>query len=228
MELQRGDVVNLGVGVPSEMGKVLAEEGLFEDITMSTESGMVGGVPSPLPNFGSAYNPEAIITHGDMFDLIDGGGLDVTCLGIGEADEDGNINVSKFGPRITGPGGFINITKATPKVIFCGTFMGKAKLEVGNGEIKVIEQGKIKKFVKQVEQITFAGKYIEEEQDVLYVTERCVFELIDNKMTIIEIAPGIDLQKDILDNMDFTPAIAKDLKIMNKEIFHEEWNKLQY
>lgn len=115
MELDKGDILNLGVGIPAEMGKVLAEEDMFEDIIMTTESGMVGGVPAALPNFGSAYNPEAIMVHGDMFDFIDGGGLDATCLGIGEADKEGNINVSKFGNRLTGPGGFINITKPRRK-----------------------------------------------------------------------------------------------------------------
>lgn len=226
MELKNGDVLNLGVGMPAEMGKILAEENLSEAVVMTTESGMVGGVPAALPNFGSAYNPEAIMVHGDMFDLIDGGGLDVTCLGIGEADREGNINVSKFGPRLTGPGGFINITKATPKVIFCGTFMGKAKLKTGNGKITVVEEGSIKKFKEKVEQVTFAGAYKGEDQQVLYITERCVFQLMDGKMTLMEIAPGMDLEKDILANMDFVPAISKDLKSMSEEIFHEEWGNL--
>ncbi len=118
MELKPGDVINLGVGMPAEVSKIVAEEGFTDDVTMSTESGMVGGVPSPLPSFGSAYNPQAIITPNDMFDFISGGGLDVTCLGIGEVDEEGNNNVSRMGKRLTGPGGFIDITSATKKVIF--------------------------------------------------------------------------------------------------------------
>ena len=226
MELHKGDLVNLGVGIPADMAKVVAEEGYIDGITMSTESGMVGGVPSALPNFGSAYNPECTMPHGDMFDLIDGGGLDMTCLGIGEADEEGNINVSKFGPRLTGPGGFINITQATPKVVFCGTFMGKAKLAFEDGKLVIVQEGTIKKFRKKVEQITFAGKYKKPTQDILYVTERCVFKLIDGKMTITEIAPGIDLEKDIIANMDFVPAVAEDLKLMDPEIFRETWGGL--
>ena len=198
----------------------------IENITMSTESGMVGGVPSALPNFGSAYNPEATIDHGSMFDLIDGGGLDMTCLGIGEADSHGNINVSKFGPRLTGPGGFINITRKTKRVVFCGTFTGKAKIEIIDGKLHVIEQGKIRKFLKDVEQITFAGQYAEPDQDILYVTERCVMRLVDGKMTIVEIAPGIDLERDILANMDFEPVISPDLKLMPQEIFFERWGGL--
>lgn len=223
MEIRKGDVINLGVGMPADTAKVVAEEGYIDEITMSTESGMVGGVPSALPNFGSAYNPEATIEHGAMFDLIDGGGLDMTCLGIGEADQYGNINVSKFGPRLTGPGGFIDITGATPKVIFCGTFMGKAELKVGEGRLVIEKEGNIRKFLKSVEQITFSGKYAKPGQTVLYVTERGVFSLIDGKMTLVEIAPGIDLENDILARMDFKPEIAKDLKLMDPGIFHETW-----
>lgn len=226
MELCKGDIVNLGVGMAADVANVVSEEGYIDQIVMTTESGQVGGVPSALPNFGSAYNPEATMEHGTMFDLIDGGGLDVTCLGLGEADEEGNINVSKFGPRLTGPGGFINITRSTPKVVFCGTFMGKAKLQVGDGKLTIVEEGKIKKFLKKVEQVTFAGQYAPEGQDVLYVTERCVFKLINKKMTIIEIAPGIDLEKDILAHMDFTPDVSPDLKPMDPAIFRETWGEL--
>lgn len=227
MEISKKDVVNLGVGMPADVSKIVAEEGLLDEITMSTESGMVGGVPSALPNFGSAYNPEATLEHGAMFDLIDGGGLNMTCLGIGEVDQYGNNNVSKFGPRLTGPGGFINITQATPKVIFCGTLMGKAKVQVGDGKLTVVEEGKIHKFVKEVEQITFSGPYAKPEQEVLYVTERCVFKLINKKLTLVEIAPGVDLQKDILDQMDFVPEISSELKLMDEGIFHEHWGGLK-
>jgi len=226
MEIRRGDVINLGVGMPADTAKVLAEEGFIDEITLTTESGMVGGIPAALPNFGSAYNPEAIIDHGAMFDIIDGGGLDMTCLGIGEADQYGNINVSKFGPRLTGPGGFIDITGATPKVIFCGTFMGKAKIKVGEGKLVIEEEGTIRKFVKNVEQITFSGKYVKPGQTILYVTERGVIKLIDGKMTLIEIAPGIDLENDILARMDFKPEIAKELKLMDPEIFCETWGAI--
>lgn len=226
MELKKGDLINLGVGMPADVSKVVAEEGLIDSVTMSTESGMVGGVPSALPSFGSAYNPEAIITPNDMFDLISGGGLDVTCLGIGEVDKDGNNNVSRMGKRLTGPGGFIDITAATQKVIFAGTFMGHAKLKVGNGKIEVVEEGDIRKFVNKVGQITFSGQFSPDTQEVLYVTERAVFELIDHKITLTEIAPGIDLQKDILDQMDFIPAISENLKTMDQEIFNETWGGL--
>ena len=221
MELKKGDLINLGVGMPADIAKVVNEEGLTDQITMSTESGMVGGVPSALPSFGSAYNPEAIITPNEMFDLISGGGLDMTCLGIGEVDKDGNNNVSRMGSRLTGPGGFIDISSTTPKVIFAGTLMGKAKVKVGGGKLEILEEGTIRKFVDKVGQITFSGQYAPEDQEVLYVTERAVFKLIDHKMTLIEIAPGIDLEKDVLANMGFRPEISPKLKTMDPAIFQE-------
>lgn len=204
----------------------MAEEGQIEKVTMSTESGMVGGVPSALPSFGSAYNPEAIITPNDMFDFISGGGLDVTCLGIGEVDKYGNNNVSRMGKRLTGPGGFIDITAATRKVIFAGTFTGHAEYKIGDGKLEVVKEGDIQKFVDTVGQITFAGQYAPEGQEVLYVTERAVFKLINHVFTLVEIAPGIDLQRDVLDQMGFTPAIAEDLKTMDPGIFCETWGGL--
>ena len=124
------------------------------------------------------------------------------------------------------PGGFIDITNATPKVVFCGTFMNKAKLAVGDGKLTIVQEGKGKKLVAHVEQITFAGQYVKPGQEVLYVTERCVMKIIDGKMTITEIAPGIDLEKDILALMDFKPEIAKDLKLMDAGIFSEKWGNL--
>jgi len=226
MELKAGDLINLGVGMPADIAKVVNEEGLIDKVTMSTESGMVGGVPSALPSFGSAYNPEAIITPNEMFDLISGGGLNMTCLGIGEVDKYGNNNVSRMGSRLTGPGGFIDISSNTPKVIFAGNFVGKAKLKLGGGKIEVVEEGTIRKFVDQVGQITFSGQYAPENQEVLYITERAVFKLINHKMTLIEVAPGLDLQRDVLDQMGFKPEISPDLKTMDPRIFQEQWGGL--
>ncbi len=227
MELKRGALINMGVGMPAEMGRVVNEEGMTDAVIMSTESGMIGGVPSALPSFGSAYNPEAIITPNDMFDLISGGGLALTVLGIGEVDKDGNNNVSRMGSRLTGPGGFIDISSTTPKVIFAGTLMGKAKVQVADGKLQILQEGTIRKFVDTVGQITFSGKYAPDTQEVLYVTERAVFRLIDHKLTLTEIAPGVDLEKDILANMGFRPAISPDLKQMDPAIFREEWGGLR-
>ena len=226
--LKKGYVVNLGVGMPTDTAAVVAEEGHIDDIVLSTESGMVGGVPASLPNFGSSWNPEAIMTHNEMFDFIDGGNLDATILGIGQIDEKGNNNVSKFGPSLTGPGGFINITSATKNVIFCGTFMAKGKYKIGDGKITIVEEGKIRKFVKQVEQVTFSAEKAPKDQNVFYITERCVFKLINGRLTLIEIAPGIDLEKDILANMDFRPEIAEDLKLMDESMFRENWGGLKF
>lgn len=227
MEMRKGSVINLGVGMPADVARVVAEEGLIDQVTMSTESGMVGGVPSALPSFGSAYNPDCIMSMNEMFDLISGGGLDVTCLGIGEVDQNGNNNVSRMGSRLTGPGGFIDITAATPKVIFAGTFMGKAKLKAGDGSLVIQEEGTIQKFVDKVGQITFSGQYAPDHQEVLYITERAVFQLINHRMTLTEIAPGMDLQKDVLDQMGFRPEIAKNLKVMDAGIFRETWGGLE-
>lgn len=226
MELKKGNLVNLGVGMPADIAKVVSEEGYIDAMTMSTESGTIGGVPSALPSFGSAYNAECIVSPNDMFDLIGGGGLDMTVLGIGKIDGDGNNNVSRMGKRLTGPGGFIDITRATKKVIFAGTLMGKAKWKVGGGKLEILQEGTIRKFIEKVTQITFAGQYKPEDQEVLYVTERAVFKLIDGKMTLIEIAPGIDLQKDVLDQMGFAPVVSPDLKLMPAEIFEEHWGGL--
>jgi propionate CoA-transferase len=226
MELKKGNIINLGVGMAADVPKIIAEEGLLNQVTMTTVSGMIGGIPSVMPNLGSSYNPEATVEHGAMFDMIDGGGLDVTCLGLGEIDKYGNNNISKFGTRLTGPGEFINVTHATSKVIFCGNFVGKARVRVGEGKITILDEGSIRKFVDTVEQITFSGQYAKDGQEVLYITERCVFRLIDKKMTLIEIAPGINLKKDILDQMDFKPEISKNLQIMPPEIFCEVWGGL--
>ena len=225
--IQAGNIVNLGVGMPTDVAAVFAEEGCSERITLSAEAGAVGGVPAGLPNFGSSYNPEAVIDHGSMFDFINGGGLDVTCLGLAQADAAGNINVSKFGSRLVGPGGFIDITRSAKKVIFCGTFMNKAKLQIADGGITVSQEGTIQKFMETVEQITFSGRYARPEQTILYVTERCVFQLLDGKMTLIEVAPGIDLERDILANMGFVPEISPDLKQMDSALFCETWGGLE-
>lgn len=226
MELKAGSVTNLGVGIPADVASVVAEEGFVDAITLTAETGAVGGVPAALPNFGSSYNAQCTMLHNDMFDMIDGGGLDITVLGLAQADEAGNLNVSKFGTRLTGPGGFINITQSAKKVVFCGNFMAKSKIKVEDGKLVIVEEGKAKKFIKEVEQITFSGKYARPDQTILYVTERCVFQLINGKMTLIEIAPGIDLEQDVLAHMDFVPEISPDLKTMDAGIFQETWGGL--
>lgn len=223
MELSPNAVVNLGIGIPEGIANVANEEGI-EGLKLTVEAGNIGGVPSSGVGFGSATNPECTIDSPSMFDFYDGGGLSQAFLGLAECDEKGNINVSRFGPRIAGCGGFINITQSTPVVVFCGTFTAKGlKEKIGDGKLEILNEGQVKKFKKEVEQITFSADYAKNAgQKVLYITERAVFELKDGEFTLTEIAPGIDLQKDVLDQMDFQPKVAEDLKLMDERLFKAE------
>jgi propionate CoA-transferase len=228
-ELSANSVVNLGIGIPDRLATVAAHEGVTDMLTLTTEVGGVGGIPAGWPNFGMTYNAEALICHPNMFDWYDGGGIDQAFLGMGEVDKFGNVNVSKFNGRPIGCGGFINITTASKKVVYCGTFTtGGLKVTAENGKVKILQEGNHKKFLDHVEQITFSGKYATRaKKPILYVTERAVFKLIDGEVTLVEIAPGIDLEKDILAHMDFKPRIAPDLKLMPEELFYPEWGKLK-
>lgn len=220
-ELRNDVVVNLGVGIPSEVGNVSAEEGLTEYMTLTVEPGPVGGVPCSNLEFGCAYNPEALIEHSFQFDMYDGGGLDIAVLGLAEADQEGNVNVSKFGPRIYGAGGFINIAQNTHTVIFVGTLTASGlEVAIEDGKLFILNEGKHQKFLTKVGHKTFSGDQARKtSQKVLYVTERAVFELREEGLTLIEIAPGIDLECQVLANMGFRPIIAEDLKEMDVRIF---------
>lgn len=223
MELVPEAVINLGIGVPDGVAIVANEEGLLEEITLTLESGPMGGVASAGLNFGCAINPEVILDHPNMFDLYDAGTLDVAYLGLAQVDEAGNINVSKFGNRIAGCGGFVNITQNAKKVVFCGTLTaGGLEVAVENGQLRIVKEGRSKKFVKKVDQITFSGAYAQEVgQPVLYITERAVFELRPEGLVLIEIAPGVELERDILQQIEFPVTVAADLKIMDPRIFLE-------
>lgn len=228
MELAPHTVLNLGVGIPADVGTVVAEEGVSDQIMLTTEAGAIGGVPAGLKDFGHAYNPQALVDMHAQFDFYDGGGLDVAVLGLAQTDGAGNVNVSKFGSRVAGCGGFINICQSAKTLVFAGTFTaGGLEVEVVDGALRITTEGRARKFLDRVQQITFSGPFSAARgQRVLYVTERAVFELSPDAMTLIEIAPGIDLQADVLDQMDFTPAISPDLRLMPAGIFRQTWGEL--
>ena len=223
LELRAHDIVNLGVGIPEGIASIAAEEDLVDLMTLTAEPGVVGGLPASGLDFGAATNAEAILDQPYQFDFYDGGGLDIAFLGMAQVDSKGNLDVSLFNGHLAGAGGFINISQNTKRLVFMGTFSaGNLELEIMDGTLTIRREATVRKFINQVEQITFNGEdSVARNQTVIYITERCVFSLTKFGLELVEIAPGIDLDRDILKLMDFRPKLAKQIIKMDKRIFRE-------
>ena len=221
-ELPPGGVVNLGIGMPEGVAAVAAEERVLKYLTLTAEPGIIGGMPQGGLDFGAALNPEAILHQNQQFDFYNGGGLDLACLGMAEADSRGNVNVSKFGRRLAGAGGFINISQNAKTLVLAGTFTaGGLQIAVEDGKLRIVREGRARKFVEAVEHVTFSGDYaLETGQPVFYVTERCVLRRTEDGMEVTEVAPGIDIERDILAHMGFQPLVRDPIS-MDPRIFRD-------
>ena len=207
MEVRKGDMVNLGIGLPESVASVAAETGRFDEFTLTVESGPIGGVPASGLSFGCSHHPEAVVDQPSQFDFYDGGGIDIAVLGAVEVDAEGSVNVSQFAGRFAGVGGFVNIAQSARRLVFCCTFRaGDFEITVNDSQLRIVREGPHAKFVKRVQQVCFHGpSALANDQQVLYVTERAVFELTAQGLALREIAPGVDLQSDILAQMEFAP-----------------------
>ncbi len=224
LELKSGATVNLGIGMPEMVAIVAGEENRLSEITLTVEPGGIGGQPASGLSFGAVSNPVSIIDQPAQFDFYDGGGLDQAFLGLAETCPEGHVNVSRFGSKLAGAGGFINITQNTRDLYFLGTFTsGNQQLEVSDGAVRITQSGPMKKFRTQVQQITFNGRYaMQRGQRVTFITERAVFRLTSDGLMLTEIAPGVSLQRDILDQMEFEPLVSPELAEMDARLFRDE------
>lgn len=219
-EIAPGMICNLGIGMPEGVGEAAAARGLLDHMTLTLESGPIGGRPAGGLSFGASRLPQAIIDSPSMFDFYDGRGLDYTALGAAEVDRHGNVNVAKFGTRFAGVGGFVNISQTARKLVFCGTLTADGLVvETGGGKLRIVSEGRVKKFVDAVELISFSAAHSREVgQTVLYVTERAVFRLTAEGLELAEVAPGLDVERDVIAQMAFRPII-REVREMRRELF---------
>jgi propionate CoA-transferase len=219
-QIPEGAIANLGIGMPEGISRIAAERGLLDRFVLTVESGPTGGIPAGGLSFGASLYPQAVIDQPSQFDFYDGGGLDFAALGMAQIDRRGNVNVSRYGPRLSGVGGFVNITQTAKQVVFCGTFTaGGLKIAIEKGHLRIVREGRAVKFVDRVEQVSFsANRAVDTGQRVLYVTERAVFRLREEGLELVEVAPGIDVQSQVLDLMEFKPIVG-DLKPMPEQAF---------
>ena len=224
MELRARDVVNLGIGMPEGVANVAAEERVIDLVTLTAEPGVIGGIPAGGLSFGAATNSDAVVDQPSQFDFYDGGGLDIAVLGMAQVDAEGNVNVSRFGNRLAGAGGFINISQNAGTVAFAGTFTaGRMQVRIRDGALTIQDDGRSPKFIRQVEHRTFSGaQALARRHRVLYITERCVFRLRPEGLELVEIAPGVDLERDILAKMEFEPVIRRQPRLMDPRIFADD------
>jgi propionate CoA-transferase len=221
MEISPGAICNLGAGISTGVSTIAAEEGFLDKIVLTNEQGFIGGAPLTGPDSGAAQNYDAMVDQPYQFDFYDGGGLDIAFLSFAEVDRQGHVNVSRFGDTIVGIGGFVNISQNARKVVFSGTFTaGGLKITTENGRLKILQEGRSRKFVNDVEQICYNGTFAREQGRIaVFVTERAVFRVGGSGLELYEIAPGIDLEKDIMAQMSFRPSVASDLKLMDARLF---------
>lgn len=221
LELEPGAIINLGYGISQLLPRVVVQERIQDDITFTIEQGTIGGIPLTGMSGAAQVNPQAIIDRCYQFEFYQGGGLDIGFLSFGQLDREGNVNVSKLGPTVQGVGGFVDISQNAKKLVLCGLFTGSGtSLEVTEDRVRILKEGKYCKFKRQVDQISFSGEFaLRRRQRVLYVTERAVFELQQNGLVLTEVAPGVDIEKDLLSHMEFKPPIAKNLKTIDMRVF---------
>ena len=221
MELVPRAICNLGAGISTGISSIAAEEGILDQVLLTNEQGFIGGAPATGVDSGAAQNFVAVVDQPYQFDFYDGGGLDIAFLSFAEVDAAGNINVSRFADHIVGIGGFINISQFAKKVVFSGTFTaGGLAIDVKDGRLVIAREGKHSKFVEHIEQICYNARYATEQgRSAVFVTERAVFRAVDGQLELTEIAPGIDLEKDVLGRMAFRPRISKSLQPMDARLF---------